>query len=947
MKLKFGALLAAAILGTCLSPTDAAASSSASSTLSAGAEPRRLQVCSAYLPIDYSPTSGTTIFWTNGGGNDAEWLNVNNWQYGYLPGVHRFNRLIMAVNDVATVHCDATYMAADISLEARSGANLDVSANLNIGDQLVLKTNANFNQYSTSVVTVGKNLYLAAIYSLANTAHLSIGLDLYMASNAKLTIEGDVTTLEASKETPSHSRIHGEIKYIFGPTGTGSFDLGGALTIGSTTAKLIVDASAYVDGNKSIPLIKYASVVGAFSAANIVISGLASGMDGQVVPRSDGLYLDISGGSDPTPSTASPTPGPTRSPIQTPVTSNPTPSPVKPPTAAPVTVNPSSSPVKPPTATPVTSDPSSSPVKPQTAPPVTSDPTVHPTTGNPSTSPHKSPSSSPMKPPTSDPSHAPTTKNPSTSPIASPTSGPVDSTPEPTNSPESSSVTRITLTETGLLDPITRFPGVCPAAETTSIVIDGKDYIGGPGTISLYECSTINASYDLMNIRLVNFPEGLWFELAYKSDSIDLVIKSLANYKEYWAHVRNSYVVGEYAEQVHTDHFPDFNWDKVPTWVRFRKNSNVVANPQPWNYNAGPWKDEEIELIAKNHFLSWYGLNTPEHVIETWERIKNVPAANHTHKSIYYWNAESFWGTDGIGLQQDYLRSGAVGTGGRKLYDHTNLAMRDWWVAHGLEMSQQAASDGVFTDNTISRECDNAMCDLEGTDKSKMVKRLAETVPDDVLDIGNYLRQMIDTGNRFRMAYADGSYFENTHFSPGNQNDLEGILVSMQLAREVSWKKKIVMWTGSRRNCGCGFNNDAFPWCTPYEDLATTPDHLKVIQNCVPEYCRGFVQQSEEPTALLQHDLEIAMAEFLIIVEKWSYANFNISPDASCEDWRWDWSHMDLLNRPIGAPLGPPLKSGHTFSRHFEHLSVKISIKKETYDDSAHGVGGDVTYIWR
>ena len=89
------------------------------------------------------------------------------------------------------------------------------------------------------------------------------------------------------------------------------------------------------------------------------------------------------------------------------------------------------------------------------------------------------------------------------------------------------------------------------------------------------------------------------------------------------------------------------------------------------------------------------------------------------------------------------------------------------------------------------------------------------------------------------------------------------------------------------------------------------------------------------------------MAEFLIIVEKWSYANFNISPDASCEDWRWDWSHMDLLNRPIGAPLGPPLKSGHTFSRHFEHLSVKISIKKETYDDSAHGVGGDVTYIWR
>lgn len=138
---------------------------------------------------------------------------------------------------------------------------------------------------------------------------------------------------------------------------------------------------------------------------------------------------------------------------------------------------------------------------------------------------------------------------------------------------------------------------------------------------------------------------------------------------------------------------------------------------------------------------------------------------NDTHKTLYYWNAESFWGTDGIGLQQEFLRDGVVGTGGRKLYDHTNPAMQAWWVAHGLEMSQQASSDGVFTDNSISRECDNAQCDLELTDKSLMVRKLAEDVPDNVLDIGNYLRQMIDDGNRFRMPYVDGSYFENTHFS--------------------------------------------------------------------------------------------------------------------------------------------------------------------------------------
>ena len=88
---------------------------------------------------------------------------------------------------------------------------------------------------------------------------------------------------------------------------------------------------------------------------------------------------------------------------------------------------------------------------------------------------------------------------------------------------------------------------------------------------------------------------------------------------------------------------------------------------------------------------------------------------------------------------------------------------------------------------------------LETTDKSLMIRRLAEEVPANALDIGNYLRQYYDTGNRFRMAYADGSYFENQHKKTGNQPVHEGIVVSMQLAREASWKKKVVMWTGSRR----------------------------------------------------------------------------------------------------------------------------------------------------
>ena len=219
----------------------------------------------------------------------------------------------MAVNDVGTVSCDAsTYMNADVYLEMRAGATLDVTANLNVGDALVLKTNAALTQSSSSIVTVGKNLYLAAMYSIAESAQLSVGLDLYMASNAKLTIVGDNVSIAASTVTPTNSQVHGLITYELGPSGAGAIDLGGGeLTIGSTTAKIDIDASKYTGGAKSIPLINQcSSITGSYDPANIGITGLAAGLSGLVVSKSDGVYLELTGsggGPPPSPTTSNPT----------------------------------------------------------------------------------------------------------------------------------------------------------------------------------------------------------------------------------------------------------------------------------------------------------------------------------------------------------------------------------------------------------------------------------------------------------------------------------------------------------------------------------------------------------------------------------------------------------------------------------------------------------------
>ena len=163
----------------------------------------------------------------------------------------------MASGDVGTVHCDAaSYMNADVYLEIRSGATLDVKdANLDIGDALYLKTNAKLTQSGgTSTISVGKNLYLAAVYTISDGAKMTVGLDVYMSSNAKLTIVGDGASITASTVTPTNSHVHGLITYELGANGAGGIDLGGGeLTIGFTSARISIDASNYMGGANSIP----------------------------------------------------------------------------------------------------------------------------------------------------------------------------------------------------------------------------------------------------------------------------------------------------------------------------------------------------------------------------------------------------------------------------------------------------------------------------------------------------------------------------------------------------------------------------------------------------------------------------------------------------------------------------------------------------------------------
>ena len=91
---KLGAL-AAALQLVSSSATSLRASNNAKKTR------RELTACNGYSSGTASNT--ITMMWTNSADGDTEWLNTNNYNYKHWPGLTKFNKVIMAVNDVGSV----------------------------------------------------------------------------------------------------------------------------------------------------------------------------------------------------------------------------------------------------------------------------------------------------------------------------------------------------------------------------------------------------------------------------------------------------------------------------------------------------------------------------------------------------------------------------------------------------------------------------------------------------------------------------------------------------------------------------------------------------------------------------------------------------------------------------------------------------------------------------
>ena len=457
---------------------------------------------------------------------------------------------------------------------------------------------------------------------------------------------------------------------------------------------------------------------------------------------------------------------------------------------------------------------------------------------------------------------------------------------------------------------------------SAGLVIDGSDYTAGAGIIPILDWSEATSRYgrfEPKTVLLRKFATGLWFELQYTDDQIQLVIKRLSDYSEYWGDRFTNEDI--YDEETDQSGFPaEYSWEKVPRWMNIRKNQ--------------AFKQSELKTIANKNAIvkvaSLAGkLTNEEGSVDTTEKLKIL---NQSLVTICYWNSMVYWGLYKAfepELPESWLRwvykngQWVLLTQGnaknpRKFYNQDVPEMRKWWTDSAVSMVSEDSFDGIFIDKAADPRTEMT------AGHRQMITELAQeikNIPKPRFYMGNALRQMALDGSRDRLKYMNGSYMENWAWgvncnprstanpNPGSaeyckkenwdkntadwQPTFERVTVSIQLAREALSKKKMILFTSGPWGCG--------------------------------HPCDMTEQETKEK-------ISMPMAIFLMIAEPHAYLNYQHSAlynkDPALQ-WQADSSNLPEFNNNLGEPKGPPIKIGNTFARSFEHLTVTVDLFNE------------------
>lgn len=354
----------------------------------------------------------------------------------------------------------------------------------------------------------------------------------------------------------------------------------------------------------------------------------------------------------------------------------------------------------------------------------------------------------------------------------------------------------------------------------------------------------------------------------------------------------------------HTDfsNHPEFSWNTVPRWTE----------------SGGVLTASEAEAFAANASIISVGGFLPESEIA--ENCRLLKGARAGLKTLFYLNtsinferqeADEFYNSsewdsytliNGDEREYDMIRT-------YKKYNHDYKEMSDWWVDLGVRMASNALIDGVFidkADSSFNFYNDDGEIESPVSGDQRSYFELRAGAPSNSLLIGNTLRNERAGGSRGLMSILSGSYVERWELPSGDspipQSEAEARAVSVALMREAALKGKVLM-----------------------PSLGDRLDNSFIRD----EIAAG---REEELIELIKERVTLPLAYFLIVAEEYSY--FRYQPDQSVDfpEFIWNVDYVDELNRPLGAPLGAPVRKGYIYTRSYEYVDVVLDVEKNEAD---------------
>lgn len=349
---------------------------------------------------------------------------------------------------------------------------------------------------------------------------------------------------------------------------------------------------------------------------------------------------------------------------------------------------------------------------------------------------------------------------------------------------------------------------------------------------------------------------------------------------------------------------PPFSWDTVPQWLIVRKSTSFT--------------DGEVRLIGAAPIVVFEKANGYEDAGSVEDGVlraaRAVKAVNPKTVTLFYWNAvieyphyranEAFLrNLDAWGLKKDgkiFLFKGRY-----PIYNLTDRGLQDWWISTAKEMAVDPAVDGIMID---------AICKTGGVDDGRqslypgkeygsayfaMGERLKKELGNKLL-IGNAIRVSDPQSNMHHLKYLDGSYVERWAVPMGGRAFEDYVADGMAAMSQALAEGKIILFNAS--------------------PTGTSRD------TSIPSRSANIADKEN----WMRRHIGFPLAVFLMVAEPGAYFHWGTGPDAlpgpSMDVWRNDI--YEELRRPLGKPLGPAANHDGIYTRHFEHLDVRLDLKR-------------------